>query len=317
MRARVIFMGTPDFAVPCVHAIANHPDCDLIAVVCQPDRVRGRKREPQPPPVKAAALALGGVQVLQPRRIKKGRFPERLEALAPDLIVVTAYGRILPPRILDLPRAGCVNVHASLLPRWRGAAPIQWSIVSSDRTSGVCLMEMEEGLDTGGVFARVETPITPEDTGETLHDRLSGMGARLLGDNLTSLLAGGLSCVPQSHEGITYAEMLTRDHGRVDWSLSADALADRIRGFYPWPGAFSSLGDRTLKLFPPVMICAGKGRPGEVLAVNDGLVVACGDGALRIEELQLQGKRRMLARDFLNGFTVEPGVVLGEAERAA
>lgn len=311
MRARVIFMGTPDFAVPCVHALANHPECDLIAVVCQPDRVRGRKHEPQPPPVKAAAMALGGVEVLQPRRIKKGRFPERLEALAPDLIVVTAYGRILPPRILELPRAGCVNVHASLLPRWRGAAPIQWSIVSGDKASGVCLMEMEEGLDTGGVFARVETPIEAEDTGETLHDRLSALGAQLLSDNLTALLAGGLACVAQPDDGVTYAEMLTRDHGRLDWSLGARELVDRIRGFYPWPGAFSSLGDRSLKLFPAVTPCAGYGRPGEVLSVSEGLVVACGDGALRVDQLQLQGKRRMSARDFLNGFSVETGVILG------
>ncbi len=304
-------MGTPDFAVPCVEALVAHPSCDLVAVVCQPDKRRGRKKEPQPPPVKVAALE-AGIEVLQPRRIKRGAFPERLEELAPDLIVVTAYGRILPPRILELPRLGCVNVHASLLPRWRGAAPIQWALRDGDAESGVCLMVMEEGLDTGAVYARTTTAITADDTGQTLHDRLSRQGAELLSAQLDALIAGELTPTPQDDAQTTYARMLTREDGRLDWSGPAASLDNHIRGFYPWPGAWTTLpGGKLLKLFPPVTITRGDGAPGEVLGCDgSGLTLACGEGAIRVESVQLQGKRRMAVSDFVRGFDLPAGTTL-------
>ncbi len=251
-------MGTPEFAAPCVHVLADHPDVDLVAVVCQPDRRHGRHKTPQPPPVKVAALERGVPEILQPKRVKRGAFPERLEALAPDLIVVTAYGRILTPRILAIPRLGCVNVHASLLPRWRGAAPIQWAVASGDAESGVCLMEMEEGLDTGAVFARVSTAIGPDETGQTLHDRLSTMGAKLLGDQLSALLDGRLEPRPQPDDGVTYARMLTREDGdRRPRSAPMFAASIPGRGRSRRSATGRSSSSRRWRSWPPR---AGRGR---------------------------------------------------------
>lgn len=307
-------MGTPDFAVPCVEALSAHPACELALVVCQPDKRHGRHKTPQPPPVKVAALA-AGVPVAQPRRLKRGAFPERLEALRPDLVVVTAYGRILPPRILAAPRLGCVNAHASLLPRWRGAAPIQWSIVSGDPETGVCLMQMDEGLDTGPVLARETTPIRPDDTGKTVHDRLSALGGAMLVRHLEAILAGRVARTAQPTEGATYARMLTREDGRIDWSKPARAVADHLRGFYPWPGAFTTAGGAVLKLFPfAEVVDEATGAPGTVLeAHRGGLLVGCGAGAIRVRELQLQGRKRMPIDAFLLGQAsrVAVGSVLG------
>ncbi len=310
--ARVVFMGTPEFAVPCVQALAEHPSCDLVAAVCQPDRVRGRKKEPQPPPVKVAAEALG-IPVLQPRRIKTGPFQDQLRTLQPTLAVVAAYGRILPQPLLDLPTLGCVNLHASLLPRWRGAAPIQWSIAEGDMESGVCLMQMDVGLDTGDVLARAKTPITSDETGQTLHDRLSVMSATLLAESLPKLLAAELTRIPQSGDGATYARMLTREDGRIDWTQSAVRIARRIRAFYPWPGAFTQVGSSILKLFPDltVQVSHGDAAPGTVIDVSGaGIRIRTGKGDLIVRELQLQGRRRMSAKEFANGRALQPGIRL-------
>ncbi|MFT7622905.1 MAG: methionyl-tRNA formyltransferase [Myxococcota bacterium] len=316
MKKRVVFMGTPAFAAPCVHVLASHPDIDLVAVVCQPDRRHGRHKTPQPPPCKVAALECGVPEILQPKRLKKGAFPERLKALAPDLIVVTAYGRILPKRILELPALGCVNVHASDLPRWRGAAPLQWAVAEGDSQTGVCLMVMEEGLDTGPVLARTTTAITPEDTGQSLHDRLSEQGAALLAERLDDLLAQRLEPDPQDETLVTYARMLTREDGRLDWSQSASLIDCRIRGFFPWPGAFTTLPDgRTLKLFPPAVMADQEGdanaAAGTVLECSERLVVATGSGTIAVTEVQLQGKRRMSVSDFSRGAALPTGTLLG------
>ena len=306
-------MGTPEFSVPCVHALANHPGCELIAVVCQPDRVRGRKKAPQPPPVKVAAQSLG-IEVLQPTRLKTGEFAAELAARNPTLAVVTAYGRILPQAILDLPELGCVNLHASLLPRWRGAAPIQWSIADGDTESGVCLMQMDAGLDTGDVLAHCITPITAADTGQSLHDRLSKMSASLLSDNLPALLAGALSPTPQPESGVTYARMLKREDGQVDWSQSARELDRRIRAFYPWPGAYTRHGDKTLKLFPrtTALPAHGSEEPGRIIDISErGVRITTGDGDLLVEELQLEGRRRMTGIELRNGRALSVGASLG------
>jgi len=310
-------MGTPAFAVPCVETLHAHPDCTLIACVTQPDRKRGRHKEPQAPPVKVAAQQQG-VPVFQPRKLKSGAFPETLASMAPDLIVVTAYGRILPPSILSLPRLGCVNVHASLLPRWRGAAPIQWAIAEGDSESGVCLMVMDEGLDTGPVLASQSTPIAPTETGESLHDRLSTMGASLLGDRLNEVLNQALTPQIQEEGSASYARMLKREDSWIDWRCSANSIANQIRGFYPWPGASTTIAlngqTKRLKLFPTV-------EPGErptdsapgtlVEVTNDALIVACGDGVLAIREVQLEDRKRLKVSELLRGQPIEALVQLG------
>jgi methionyl-tRNA formyltransferase len=307
-------MGTPQFAVPCLSALIRHPSCELVGVVCRPDKALGRHKTPQPPPVKVAAIA-ADISVLQPKKLKSGDFPQQLKALNPELIVVTAYGRILPPYILEMPRLGCVNLHASLLPRWRGAAPIQWSIREGEAETGVCLMVMEEGLDTGAVYARVTTKIESNDTGQSLHDRLSQMSAELLGNQLGNLLNGSLIARPQDDEAATYARMLVRRDGRLDWTRTAPELANQIRAFYPWPGAFTTVPDgRTLKLFPLVQVAQldEDVAPGTLIRVGPHeITVACGRGAVSISEVQLEGRKRMSVSDLLRGFSLENNQLLG------
>ena len=304
-------MGTPDVAVPCLDALACHPGCELVGAVCQPDRVHGRHKTPQPPPVKAAAHR-HGVEVAQPKRLKSGEFPGWLAGRRPDLIVVTAYGRILPPSVLTLPALGCVNVHASLLPRWRGAAPIQWAIAAGDTESGVCLMRMDEGLDTGPVLARAITPITEEDTGESLHDRLAALGAELLGSHLPAVLQGTLPAEAQDDAGATYAPMLNREDGRLAFDRTTRELIDRVRAFYPWPGAWTTVHGALLKVFPPVTPAADRGPAGEVLRADpSGLTVGTGDGAVLLSDVQLAGRRRMAASELLRGFALPPKTRLG------
>lgn len=306
-------MGTPAFACPSLEALLARPRDRVVGVVCQPDRPRGRGLHVEPPPVKRLALA-HGVPVLQPRTVRDAAFQESLRAWAPDLVVVAAYGRILPRAVLDLPPRGCVNVHASLLPRHRGAAPIAWSILSGDATTGVTIMAMSEEMDAGDILLARETPIAPDDTTGTLTARLAALGAEALGDALDLLQAERLRPLPQPAEDVTFAPKLEREQGRLDWRRPADELDRRIRAVTPEPGAFTTVGGRLLKVHraapapgePP-------GRAGTVLRVErHGVVVATGAGALRLLDVQLEGKRRMDAAAFAAGARLAPGSQLGD-----
>lgn len=298
---KLVFMGTPAFAVPCLDALvdAGH---EVRAVVAQPDRPAGRGQQLVSPPTVARARALG-IPVLQPAKVKSGEFPEAFERLEADLAVVVAYGRILTPRLLAAPRLGCVNVHASLLPRWRGAAPIQWSILGGDRTTGITTMRMAEGLDTGPMLLRAETPIGPEETAPELHDRLSPMGAALLVRTLTEWPAPA----EQDHDAATWAPPLTRDQGRLRWGQPAEVLHRTVRGLSGWPGTVASFRGEPMKVLRVRRVDAG-GPPGVVL---EGAVVACGDGALELLEVQLPGKKAVRGVDWVNGSRVRPGEQLG------
>ena len=302
---RIAFFGTPPFAVPSLRACQAVGA--VVAVVTQPDRPRGRGQHVAPSAVKEVAER-AALPVLQPPRLKGTDFGERLRALRLDVAVVAAYGRILPPDVLSAPRLGCLNVHASLLPRWRGAAPIQWAIASGDAETGVCLMQMEAGLDTGPVLALRRTPILPEDTSETLHVRLAELGGELVRDEVPRFLAGTLTPRPQPAEGVTLARMVEKEDGRLDWTRPAVELERRVRAFVPWPSAWTQLGPHLLKVWRAVVV-PGSGPPGTVLAAHGMLDVASGDGALRLLEVQPEGKRRMNAAEFLRGHR------LGEGER--
>ena len=316
-------MGTPDFAASALSALLEAPAAEagivVPLVVSQPDKPRGRSRKLQAPPVKERALE-AGIEVLQPRRLRSGAAPERIAAVAPDVIVVVAYGRILPPNILKIPRLGCLNVHASLLPELRGAAPINWAIVRGHRQSGVSIMQMDEGLDTGAVLASREVPIGPDDEAGDLHDRLMNLGAELLVPTLLAHARGEITPAPQDDARATWAPIMTRESGLLDWTRSAAELCDHARGMAPWPGSYSHWGDRTVKLFPPFEVTeltelpgAESMQAGTICAVEpDALIVACGSGAVRLRSLQLQGKRRLSVADFLHGRKVTPGDRLGE-----
>lgn len=313
-RTRVVFFGTAPLGIPCLEALVRAPACEVAAVVTQPDRPRGRDRHLQPTPIKAAALARG-LPVLQPARCREAPFLDQLRQLRPDLIVVVAYGQLLPPALLEIPPHGCLNLHASLLPRHRGAAPIQWALLEGDPETGVTLMKIDAGLDTGDILARVATPIFPDDTAPTLHDRLAALGAALLVQTLPDYLAGRLTPQPQPPTGATYARKLTREDGRLDWSRPAAELERRVRALIPWPGAFTYLpvaGRRVLlKIWAAGVVPAAEGAPGIVLAADAaGLVIRCGTDALRVAELQREGGRRLRAAEFLAGHRLEPGTRL-------
>jgi methionyl-tRNA formyltransferase len=306
---RIAFLGTPAFAVPSLDALerAGHA---VLAVVAQPDRPAGRDREIREPATKAWARARR-VPVLQPEKVRDGRLAAELSRLAPELLVVVAYGRILGPDLLRLAPHGAVNVHASLLPRHRGAAPVQWAIAAGDRETGVTVMQMDEGLDTGDVLLQRSAPVLPEDDADSLARRLSALGGEALVEALSLLEAGRVIPVPQDGARATLAPVLEKEHGRLDFALPAARLADRIRGFRPWPGAFTLLGGRVLKVHRAEAREGAGLAPGEARPDEAGLVVGCGEGALRLLEVQLEGKRRMLAADFLKGHPVAAGTVLG------
>ncbi len=301
--ARIAFFGTPPFAVPALRACQAAGM--VVAVVTQPDRPRGRGQHVTPCAVKAEAER-AGLPVLQPPKLKGTDFGERLQALRLDVAVVAAYGRILPVDVLSAPRLGCVNVHASLLPRWRGAAPIQWALASGDAETGVCLMQMEAGLDTGPMLALRRTPILPGDTAETLQQRLSELGGVLVREELPRLLAGALTPRPQPEEGVTLARPMEKEDGRLDWTRPAVELERRVRAFIPWPGAWTQLGPQLLKIWR-AEVAPGSAAPGTVLAAHGTLDVASGEGALRLLEVQPEGKRRMTAAEFLSGHRLKEG----------
>lgn len=305
---RVVFMGSPEFAVPPLRALLDHHEVAL--VVTQPDKPAGRGRVPTPPPVKQVAVD-AGVPVIQPPSARPPEVAAQLRATGAELAVVVAYGKILPRAVLEAFPRGCLNIHGSLLPAYRGAAPVQRAIIAGERETGVTIMQLDEGMDTGPMLLQRPMAIAPDDTSGRLLERMSGLGAELLLEALERLAAGTLAPVAQDHARATYAPMLTKEDGRIDWSQPAAAVAARIRGVDPWPGATTTLAGEPLKLFG-AQTCPGPGRPGEVLSVGEGgLVVAAGDGAVRIAELQAAGRKRMTAAAFVAGRPLPPGTLLG------
>ncbi|PKM06171.1 MAG: methionyl-tRNA formyltransferase [Gammaproteobacteria bacterium HGW-Gammaproteobacteria-4] len=297
---RLVFAGTPEFAVPSLRAAAAHGE--LVGVYTQPDRPAGRGRTLTASPVKQAAQALG-IPVLQPETLRDVDAQQSLRALAPDLLIVVAYGLILPKAVLAIPRYGCWNVHASLLPRWRGAAPIQRAIEAGDRETGVCLMQMARGLDTGPVLLQRSTPITDSDTAGSLHDRLAELGAQVLGDGLTALRAGLLpQATAQPEAGVTYAHKLDKAEARLDWSQPATVLARKVRAFNPWPIAEVELVGERARIHAAVALSdAISAAPGSVVqAGREGIDVACGQGVLRLLTVQRDGGKALAAREYLN-----------------
>ena len=325
---RIIFMGAPDLSSAGLEALAHDAKFQIAAVVTHPDHPKGRGLKPQPSPVKSLALLLG-LPVLQPERARDEKFIAELRALRPDLIIVVAYGHILPPAILDLPRFGCLNIHTSLLPEYRGAAPIQWAIANGETGTGVTIMKMDAGLDTGGILAQRRTPIRPADDSVTLHDRLARLGAELLAQTIPDYVAGKIQPTPQPAEGASHAPKIKKEDGRIDWNQPARTILNRLRAFTPWPGAFTFLKieskSRLIKIWKVEVIeCGMDGspsrplgdgtvtgrlgettlpkKPGEILSAGkDGIIVSCGRDALRILELQREGGRWMSAAEFLAG----------------
>ena len=309
---RSIFFGSPAFAVPCLDAL--HEISDVAAVISQPDRPAGRGLAMRPPAVKTRALELG-LEVWQPTKVRTDEFSEKLRALGADVAVVVAYGRILPVAVLEAPRMGCVNVHASLLPRWRGDAPIQWAIARGDQQTGVTLMQMDQGMDTGPILATASTRIERDDDSATLGERLSKMGAELLRTELPRYVAGELTPQAQDDDYATMAPLLDKEHGRIDWDKPSDAVHNQIRGMNPWPGAHTVLGDRHIKVHRSLASTLDPegALPGQVIALDpEGILVACAEGTLEIQEIQESGRKRVTARDFISGRRVALGDRFGD-----
>jgi len=303
---RIIFFGTPDFAVPSLRALLKAGET-VVSAVTQPDRVRGRGHKLSQPPVKEYALSKG-IPVLQPSTIRSSEFFNTLRALRPDMIVVVAYGRIIPSQILSLPPQGCINVHASLLPKYRGAAPIQWAIVRGETETGVTTMLMDEGLDTGDILLVEKTEIPPEDNALTLGTRLSEKGARLLIETIRGIESGTVKPTPQSGEP-TYAPIIKKDDGRIDWSLSAPEIFNLVRGMCPWPGAFSDLrGERITIIKTMVIDHAAEGVPGRITIAGNEMHVTTGRGVLSILEVKPEGKKIMTGAAFAHGRHLKEGM---------
>ena len=309
---KIIFAGTPDFSVPALDrlAAAGH---DIVTVLTQPDRKAGRGRKLRPGPVKQAARDLG-LKVLQPTSLRNGDIAETLAELAPDIMVVVAYGLILPEHILAIPRHGCLNIHASLLPRWRGAAPIQRAIEHGDDETGITIMQMDAGLDTGDILARYPVPITADETGRSLHDKLATLGGKAIVEVLDDLPRFQRQAVAQDEAQATYAAKLTRDESITDWSAPAEDIERRIRAFNPWPLTRTWLKDMPLNLYEARLEPAGDvdAPPGTVMSADaDGIRVQAGDGIVRITRLQRPGGRPLPVADFLNGVAIQPGSRFG------
>jgi methionyl-tRNA formyltransferase len=310
---KIVFAGTPEFSIPALRVLLDGSHA-VAAVYTQPDRPAGRGRKMCASPVKQLA-AQNGLPVLQPLTLKDPHAQAELAGFGPDLMVVVAYGLILPRSVLNIPRRGCVNLHASLLPRWRGAAPIQRAILAGDAETGVSLMQMEEGLDTGPVLAMTRCAISPHDTGGALHDRLARLGADLLGMNLESLLEGSLEGRPQDERRATYARKIDKSEATLDWFEPAESLRRRVRAFDPWPVAQTAYNGRVLRIWDAVVLSVeGHGHiPGTVLAAGaDGIDVACGEGTLRVRIVQLPGGRRISAADFINANSLN-GICFGSS----
>jgi len=310
---RIVFMGTPEFAVPALEALADAHQ--VVGTITQPDRKAGRGRELHPSPVKEVALERD-LPLFQPRTLRQPAAVAQLATWEPDVIVVAAFGQILRQNVLDLPPHGCLNIHASLLPRWRGAAPVAAAILAGDEVTGVTIMKMDVGLDTGPILAQREEPIHPEDTCATLAERLSRIGAELLIETLPPYLADELIPQPQPEEGVTHAPQLRKEDGRIDWHKSTVELAQQVRAFTPWPGAFTTLQEKHFKILKamPLPGWRGDAPPGTIVTLANGCAVATGKGALRLEEVQLAGKRPMDIEAFLCGQRECVGTCLGVTE---
>ncbi len=308
---RVIFMGTPDFAVPALRALLSAPDYAVAGVVTQPDRPAGRGKVIQQSPVKAEALA-AGVPILQPQKLREPGIFEQLQIWQPDLIVVAAFGQILRQNVLDLPRFGCINVHASLLPRWRGAAPIQVAIRAGDEETGITIMKMDAGLDTGPMLSQRAIPIEPADTGQSLHDKLAVLGGPLLIETLGPYLRGEISPQPQDESQQTYAPMLKKEDGAIVWSQPAEVIARQVRAFDPWPGTYTQWDGQTLKILAGRALPGISREPGKVTRLADGLVaVGTGDGLFALQSVQLAGRPVTPINAFVNGYSGFIGSTLG------
>ena len=308
---KVIFMGTPDFSVGTLEALveAGH---EVVLAVTQPDKPKGRGKEMQFTPVKECALKYN-IPVYQPRRVREPECIEELRKYEADIMVVVAFGQILPKEILDMTPYGCVNVHASLLPKYRGAAPIQWSIIDGEAVTGVTTMQMNEGLDTGDMLLKVEISIEEKETGGSLHDKLAAAGAKLCVETLEGLQKGTITPVPQGETTTSYAKMLDKELGNIDWSKSAMEIERLIRGLSPWPSAYTNWNDKVMKIWDAMCVPVdGEANPGTIIRVNkDSFCVQTGNGALEVRELQIPGKKRMDAGAFLRGYQVKEGEMLG------
>ncbi len=311
---RVVFMGTPDFAVPSLKTLVEEK-YEVIAVVTQPDRPKGRKREKTPSPVKQVAVELG-IPVYQPARLRKSEELQQIIDLKPDLIVTAAYGQILPKSLLDAPPLGCINVHASLLPKYRGGAPIHQALIDGEKVTGVTIMYMVEKLDAGDMIMQAEMPIGPEDHVGTMHDKLSQLGANLLREVLPRLIQGKVTPIPQDESQVTYAPNITREAEKIDWLRSAEQLFNQVRGLHPWPVAFTLWRGKPLKIWwAESLEETTTAAPGTVIEVKEtGISVATGKGILVIKELQPAGKRRMKVEEFVRGRQMKVGERLGEEE---
>ena len=295
---RIVFIGTGEIGVPTLRALLDS-EHEVIAVITQPDKRVGREQRIEPPPIKKG-IARTRIPILQPARIKDQQATEEIRGLTPDVIVVVAYGQILPRDVLEIPRLACLNLHASLLPGWRGAAPIQATIAAGDCETGITVMYMDEGLDTGDILLQRRVEILPNDTGGSLHDRLAQIAPEALLESLRLVAAGNAPRIAQDNIRATYAPKLKREHGLIDWSEPAEAIERKIRAYNPWPGAFMKVDHQNLKVFSASVVDIN-GQPGEVLRSDKDLVVATGKGALSLAEVQLEGKRRMSAAEFLRG----------------
>ena len=310
---RIVFLGTADLSCSSLAKLAADTNFSVVAVVTQPDKPKGRELKLTPSPVKVLAERLG-LPVLQPKRARDEQFIAQISEYRPALMVVVAYGQILPQRLLDVPPHGCLNVHTSLLPKYRGAAPIQWAIADGEPETGVTIMKLDAGLDTGPVLAVRRTPILSTDDSQTLHDRLAQLGAELLMETIPGHVAGSITPQPQPAEGATYAAKIKKEDGRLDWHWPAARIWNRLRAFTPWPGAFTLLpnggGKPLLLKIWKAEVVARSGAPGTVLAADKtGLVVGCGEGALRILKLQREGGKRLTAEQFLAGHPLAVGAM--------
>ena len=307
---KIVFMGTPDFAVPTLESLIKGGH-EVIAAVTQPDKPKGRGKAVQYTPVKEKALEYE-IPVYQPVKARDPEFVELLKEMDPDVIVVVAFGQLLPKAILDIPKYGCVNVHASLLPKYRGAAPIQWAVIDGEEVSGVTTMLMDEGLDTGDMLEKAEIVLDEKETGGSLFDKLSDLGGELILSTLEKMENGTIVRTPQGDSTTSYAKMLKKTMGEIDWNMEAVKIERLIRGLNPWPSAYTSLKGKTVKIWSADVVAGeSTGNPGRVTVTKDKLLVECGENFLSITELQLEGKKRMETAAFLRGFTVEDQTVFG------